>query len=189
MSFKSATPGVRVDPTKFFLILHLFKKTIFKNSVLHRLIPKQQIITRLILLATLLLPLLDPLQPSLPLINCPLLPLNILEHELILGERHIVRKHLRVLLIKLINLRQPGHTFMQLILSLHKLAYIVINQEILEHRHHVGVLVVDYVVDHFDVIEVFVRHVQGVLTQVLLHEPREEVCLLAHWEAELAVFA
>ena len=104
----------------------------------------------------------DSVQRSLVVINELLLPFNVLEHVLALGQINVVGEHLGILFIKFVNFGQPFIEFIVVvkprdgdeILPFQELAHVVVDQVVLEHGHKVGGLVVHDVCDHFGVVVV-----------------------------------
>ena len=101
------------------------------------------------------------------LIDHPLLSFDVLEHVLILRYAHIVGEHSGVLLIELVDARQPARRFIMVVETFKKFADVVQYEVILKYRHDVGLLVIDNVVHDFYVVKVLARHV---LRQVVLHD-------------------
>lgn len=81
-----------------------------------------------------------------------LFPLNVLEHIPVLGEVHVVREHLRVLLIEANDLWQPCHCFILSVPPLQELRNVIEDQIVLEHGDNVGGFIIDDVVDDFSVV-------------------------------------
>lgn len=91
------------------------------------------------------------------LIDQPLLALNVTEHVFRLWQANEVWKHLRVLLVKLAELGEadlalsfPG------VKPFQEFVDIVEDEVVLENAHHVRLLVIDQVIDHFHVFKFYV---------------------------------
>ena len=79
-----------------------------------------------------------------------LLTLDVLEHVLAFGQLDEIRKHLRVLLIEVAEFRKAHVTFVLAVVEpLHELIDVVEDQVVFEDAHHVSLLVVNQIVDHF----------------------------------------
>ena len=62
-----------------------------------------------------------------------LFPLDVLEHVFVFWHHHVVRKHLRVLLVEFKHSRQPFLYLIALICSLQVLGKVIKDQVVLEH--------------------------------------------------------
>jgi len=86
------------------------------------------------------------------LINQPLLSLDVSEHVFAFGQADKVGEDLRVLLVKLAQLGQAHLAFcLALVRALQELVDVVEDEVVLEDTDHVGLLVVDQVVDDFEI--------------------------------------
>lgn len=106
------------------------------------------------------------LQIPVLFVNQFLLLLDVLEEVLVLRQRHVVRKDLGVLLVKLKHPRQSLVALYGQVVPLHELADVVVDEVVFEHGHHPGLLVVNDVIDDFHVVVLLAGQV--LLVQVLL---------------------
>ena len=108
------------------------------------------------------------------LINQFLFTLDVLEHVFGFGQNHIVREHLRVLVVETAQFRQSHFGLTCGVRPLQELIYIIQYQVVLEYGHHVCVLVVDEVVHNLQVVVVSVR-TAVLLRQFVLHQQPQTV--------------
>lgn len=83
-----------------------------------------------------------------------LFSLYIFEHIFALREHHVVREHLGVLIVEAAQLRQPHCGLLLVVGPFEELVNVVKDEVVLENRDHMGVLVVDEVVNYFNVVVV-----------------------------------
>ena len=69
------------------------------------------------------------------------------------------RSYLRVLFVEVVDLWEARDGLVVCVEALQELAHVVVDQVVLEHRHDVRVLVVNYVVDDLHVVVVAARQV------------------------------
>lgn len=129
-----------------------------------------------IFLCFYLFPLLLLKEDPLLVIVQPLFPLDILEHVLVFWQDHVVGEHFAELLIELEHAWESLHCLLLFVESLQKLAYIIKDQVVFEHRDDICVFVVDYVVYELDIVvlsacqvlsfEIFVNYLLPVLVSL-----------------------
>ena len=101
-------------------------------------------------------------------IDKPLLSLNISEHILALRQRYKVREHLRILVIKVTELRESDNSLLILdVESLQELINVVEDEIVFEYADNVSLLIVDQVIDHLQILKLFV-HALIFPTKILL---------------------
>ena len=93
------------------------------------------------------------------LINEPLLPFDVLEHVLVLGQHEVVREHLGVLLIEFKHLGQSGFHLWLSVSALQEFAHIIIYQVVFEDRYKTRGFIIDYVIDDFSIVVLSGGHV------------------------------
>jgi hypothetical protein len=76
----------------------------------------------------------------------------VFEHEFILRQVNIVRKHFRVFLIELNDSRHSIDSFLMSIIPLQEFAYIIKDKVVFKHTYYVTRFIVDYIIDDFNIV-------------------------------------